>query len=94
MCVCVRACVRVRLRVRVFVCVCGSLKSISTYTGISLYTSLYVPNGPPLDKTVVESISDIQLRFYNIVSKPALLYGSESWTLRQRDKSRKTTVRK
>ena len=30
----------------------------------------------------------IQLRFHNIVSKPALLYGSEWWTLRQRDKSR------
>jgi hypothetical protein len=31
---------------------------------------------------------EIQLRFHNIVSKPALLYGSECWTLRQRDKSR------
>ena len=30
---------------------------------------------------------EIQLRFH-IVSKPALLYGSESWTLRQRDKSK------
>ena len=26
---------------------------------------------------------EIQLRFHNIVSKPALLYGSECWTLRQ-----------
>ena len=31
---------------------------------------------------------EIQLRFHNIVSKPALLYGSECWTLRHRDKSR------
>ena len=31
---------------------------------------------------------EIQLRFHNIVSKPALQYGSECWTLRQRDKSR------
>ena len=31
---------------------------------------------------------EIQLRFHNIVSNPALLYGSECWTLRQRDKSR------
>ena len=31
---------------------------------------------------------EIQLRFHNIVSKPALLCGSECWTLRQRDKSR------
>jgi hypothetical protein len=31
---------------------------------------------------------EIQLIFHNIVSKPALLYGSECWTLRQRDKSR------
>ena len=31
---------------------------------------------------------EIQLRFHNIVSKPALLNGSECWTLRQRDKSR------
>ena len=30
----------------------------------------------------------IQLRFHDIVSKPALLYGTECWTLRQRDKSR------
>ena len=31
---------------------------------------------------------EIQLRFHNIVSKPALLYGSECWTLCRRDKSR------
>ena len=31
---------------------------------------------------------EIQLRFHNIVSKPALLYGSECWACRQRDKSR------
>jgi hypothetical protein len=31
---------------------------------------------------------EIQLRFHNIASKPALLYGSEYWALRQRDKSR------
>ena len=31
---------------------------------------------------------EIQLRFHNIVSKPAPLYGSEYWTLRQRDKCR------
>jgi hypothetical protein len=31
---------------------------------------------------------EIQLRFHNIVSKPALLHGSECWTLHQRDKSR------
>ena len=30
---------------------------------------------------------EIQLTFRNIVSKPALRYGSECWTLRQRDKS-------
>jgi hypothetical protein len=30
----------------------------------------------------------IQLRFHNIVSKLALLYGSECWTFSQRDKSR------
>ena len=33
-------------------------------------------------------LKEIQLRVSNIVSKPALLYGSECWTLRQRDKSR------
>ena len=32
--------------------------------------------------------TEIQLKFHNIVSKPELLYGSECWTLRQRDKSR------
>jgi hypothetical protein len=31
---------------------------------------------------------EIQLRFHNLVSKPALLYGSECWTLLQREKSR------
>ena len=31
---------------------------------------------------------EIQLRFHNIVSKPALPYGSECWTPCQRDKSR------
>ena len=31
---------------------------------------------------------ETQLRFHNIVSKPVHLYGSECWTLRQRDKSR------
>jgi hypothetical protein len=31
---------------------------------------------------------EIQLRFYNIVSKPALLYGIECRTLLQRHKSR------
>ena len=31
---------------------------------------------------------DIQFRFHNIVSKPALLSGSECWTLRQRDNFR------
>ena len=31
---------------------------------------------------------EIQLRFHNIVSKPALLYGTECWTLCQKDKSR------
>ena len=31
---------------------------------------------------------EIQFRFHNIVSKAELLYGSEFWTLLQRDKSR------
>ena len=31
---------------------------------------------------------EIQLRFHNIVSKPALLHGNECWTHRQTDKSR------
>ena len=32
-----------------------------------------------------EMRKEIQLRFHNIVSKPAPLYCNECWTLRQRD---------
>jgi hypothetical protein len=31
---------------------------------------------------------DIQIRFHNVIAKPALLYGSECWTLRQKDRNR------
>jgi hypothetical protein len=27
---------------------------------------------------------DLQIRFHNVIAKPALLYGSECWTLRQK----------
>jgi hypothetical protein len=30
--------------------------------------------------------NDIKQRLHNIISKPALKYGSETWTLRARDK--------
>jgi hypothetical protein len=31
---------------------------------------------------------DLQTRFHNVVAKPALLYGSECWTLRQKGRNR------
>jgi hypothetical protein len=31
---------------------------------------------------------DLQIRFHNVIGKPALIYGSEWWTLRQKDRNR------
>jgi hypothetical protein len=31
---------------------------------------------------------DLQIRFHNVIAKPALLCGSECWTLRQKDRNR------
>jgi hypothetical protein len=31
---------------------------------------------------------DFQIRFHNVIAKPALLYGSECWTLRQKNRNR------
>jgi hypothetical protein len=31
---------------------------------------------------------DLQIRFHNVTAKPAPLYGSECWTLRQKDRNR------
>jgi hypothetical protein len=31
---------------------------------------------------------DLQIRFQNVIAKPALLHGSECWTLRQKDRNR------
>jgi hypothetical protein len=31
---------------------------------------------------------DLQIRFHDAIVKPALLYGSECWTLRQKDRNR------
>jgi hypothetical protein len=31
---------------------------------------------------------DLQIRLHNVIAKPVLLYGSECWTLRQKDRNR------
>jgi hypothetical protein len=31
---------------------------------------------------------DLRIRFHNVIAKAALLYGSECWTLRQKDRNR------
>jgi hypothetical protein len=31
---------------------------------------------------------DLQIRFHNVITKPALLYGSECWTLRQKNRNK------
>ena len=35
---------------------------------------------------------EVQIRFHNVLSKPALLYGSETWTIRAQDRKRIETA--